>query len=549
MGRETRAGDFRYACLSVVFAVLLAMVSAASAQAAPTSITGYPVEAGHPTNIDHLAVGPNGTVWFADGYWPDGAFHALIGRLDPADGKIQEFDEGLGSFSVIRDFVAGPDGNMWFADSGSAGTDAAIGKITPSGEITEYSSPIGGKPRWIIVGPDESLWFAATRAVGRVATDGALGAYELPEVLGELATGPDGNVWFTYGSGADAAIGRVERHSDGSAMITLFNNGLGPHSVPERIVAAGGYLWFNDLSGAEPALGRVSPDGQITEFREGLAAASSVIDIAPGPDGNVWFTDNGAGAIGRITPAGQITEFTDEDIEPFEYYRNEVGFPLQHLVAGPDGNMWFTIPAGQAALGKITPSGKITTFRPGENGLAWGVSAQEIAAGPDSELWFDGSIWNSGAETSTQIIERIFPGDDNPPSAPPDKAPNPPTTTVPGRVVVIGGRTLKLIRKGQVRVRISCQSLADSCGGKLQLTIFVPKSSRRRTVGSVSFLLAPGASQTLSLRLDRLGRNLIVAKHRRRAELSLVPQTNITMAPLRLSIISPYRRDDDHRPG
>ena len=542
MGPATRVNGIRDACRCVAFALLLAVIFAASAQAAPTSIAEYPIDAGHPTNIDHLAVSADGTVWFADGYWPEGSFHALIGRLDPGDGGVQEFDEGLGNFSVIRDFVAGPDGNMWFADSGSAGTDAAIGKIIPAGQITEYASPVGGKPWWIIVGPDESLWFSATRAVGRATTTGALGAYELPGALGELAAGPGGNVWFTYGSGANAAIGRVERHSDGSATITLFQTGLDPHSVPERIVASGGYLWFTDLSGAEPALGRISPDGQITEFREGLAADSSIIDIAAGPDGNVWFTDNGVGAVGRITPAGQITEFTDEDIEPFVYYRNEVAFPLRHLVAGPDGNMWFTIPSGQAVLGKVTPSGEITAFRPGEDGLAWNVSAQEIAAGPHGELWFDGGVWDPGTETSRQMIDRIVPGDDNPPSALPSIVSGPRTTTLPGRVVVLGGRTLKLNRHGLVRVRLSCQSLATACDGELQLSTFVPEASSRRKVGSVSFSLAPGASQTMSLRLDRLGRNLLAEKHHRRAELEIVPLSNATMAPVRLSISSPRPR-------
>lgn len=544
MEPATLIKGIRDASRCVVFAVSLAVMFAASAQAAPTSITEYPVEVGHSTNIDHLSVGADDTVWYADGYWPEGSFHALIGHLDPADGKVQEFDEGLGSFSVIRDFVPGPDGNMWFADSGSAGTDAAIGKVTPAGQITEYASPVGGKPWWIIVGPDESLWFTATRAVGRATTIGALEAYELPGVLGELATGPDGNVWFTYGSGATAAIGRIERHGDGSATTTLFRTGLDPHSVPERIVAAGGYLWFTDLSGAEPAIGRVSPDGQITEFHEGLPADSTIIDIAAGRDGNVWFTDSGVGAIGRITPAGQITEFTDEDIEPFVYYRNEVDFPLQHLVAGPDGDMWFTIRRGRAALGKITPSGEITTFRPGEDGLAWGLSAQEIAAGPHGELWFDGSVWDPGTETSRQMIARIAPGDDNPPSTPPNtvSGTGPRPTITPGRVVVLSGRTLKLNRRGQVHVRLSCQSLATGCYGGLQLSIFAPKAFSHQEVGSVSFSLAPGVSQTMSLQLDQLGRDLLATKHHRRGELSVAPLSTVTMEPVRLSITSVRRR-------
>jgi streptogramin lyase len=47
--------------------------------------------------------------------------------------------------------------------------------------------------------------------------------------------------------------------------------------------------------------------GRVTEFSTGLPAGSYPEWIATGPDGNVWFTDDGAtGAIG-ITPWGQIT--------------------------------------------------------------------------------------------------------------------------------------------------------------------------------------------------------------------------------------------------
>src|SRR6266567_817689 len=53
------------------------------------------------------------------------------------------------------------------------------------------------------------------------------------------------------------------------------------------------------------------PVAQITEFSSGLNAGSYPYGIAPGPDGNLWFTDlGGTGAVGRITPSGQITEFS-----------------------------------------------------------------------------------------------------------------------------------------------------------------------------------------------------------------------------------------------
>jgi hypothetical protein len=46
----------------------------------------------------------------------------------------------------------------------------------------------------------------------------------------------------------------------------------------------------------------------------------------------------------------------------------------------------------------------------------------------------------------------------------------------------------------------------------------------------------------MSLRLDRLGRELLATEHHRRAELSMVPLSNVTMVPVRLSIISPRQR-------
>jgi hypothetical protein len=54
--------------------------------------------------------------------------------------------------------------------------------------------------------------------------------------------------------------------------------------------------------------------------------------ITSGPDGNLWFTENGSPnppAIGRTTPSGVITEFAAPDYQ-------------SGLTSGPDGNLWVT---------------------------------------------------------------------------------------------------------------------------------------------------------------------------------------------------------------
>src|SRR6266508_1365537 len=67
----------------------------------------------------------------------------------------------------------------------------------------------------------------------------------------------------------------------------------------------------------------------VTRFREfPLTAGSGPIEIASGPDGNLWFTELDGNRIGRITTAGLITEFPVPD-------------PPIAIAAGPDGNLWF----------------------------------------------------------------------------------------------------------------------------------------------------------------------------------------------------------------
>ena len=53
--------------------------------------------------------------------------------------------------------------------------------------------------------------------------------------------------------------------------------------------------------------------------------------VTTGPDGALWFTNNGNSSIGRISTAGTVTNYTDPTI------RGPLG-----ITAGPDGALWFT---------------------------------------------------------------------------------------------------------------------------------------------------------------------------------------------------------------
>ncbi len=75
-----------------------------------------------------------------------------------------------------------------------------------------------------------------------------------------------------------------------------------------------------------------------------------------------------------MTPSGQVAEF------PLHKRGRPGGTPWT-IIAGPDGNLWFT-EYEPARIGRITPRGKITQWRRG------GAAAGSIAVGPEGNLWF-----------------------------------------------------------------------------------------------------------------------------------------------------------------
>lgn len=164
--------------------------------------------------------------------------------------------------------------------------------------------------------------------------------------------------------------------------ITEFTAGLNPGAQPEAMVAGpDGNLWFVDRNQFIPkppapqAIGRITPEGEITEFSQGISGGR-LVDISAGPDGNIWFTDAGtfgaSPAIGRITPSGVITMFTAGLLS---------GTKPRRIIAGADGNLWFSATGSSSGIGKVTPAGSITEF-------ALPRQPRSLVVGPDGNIWF-----------------------------------------------------------------------------------------------------------------------------------------------------------------
>jgi streptogramin lyase len=149
------------------------------------------------------------------------------------------------------------------------------------------------------------------------------------------------------------------------------------------------------------------PVGQIAEFSKSLSTGVTPLGLAPGPDGQLWFTDPGKREIGEIDPVTGASFGTSNGLIP--------GGDPERIVQGPDGNMWFTDDGAKGAIGKIAgggiQAGKITEFPidPGDKPFG-------ITVGPDRKLWFTYEHGVGNIDPATDKIREIplFP----PPSAP-----------------------------------------------------------------------------------------------------------------------------------
>jgi virginiamycin B lyase len=158
---------------------------------------------------------------------------------------------------------------------------------------------------------------------------------------------------------------------------------------PQGITAGpDGDVWFAE-NGANK-IGRITLDGAITLFSDDKSLLPKPYDITLGADGNLWFTVTLGNRIGRITPGGVITLFPDNV--------TTLNDPVW-ITTGADGNVWFVDHENGSALaeiGRITPDGTITEF-PAPGGAAF-----SLARGSDGNVWFQ-------TGTAVPEIARIDP--------------------------------------------------------------------------------------------------------------------------------------------
>jgi len=199
-------------------------------------------------------------------------------------------------FGITR----GPLGSVWFS------LDNAVARIDRQGDMTTYSVP-EPKPNigWMATDPESNVWFVErlTGKVGKITPDGELTEYSLPTATAlpqGLVFARDGNVYVSE-QGANA-IARLDPVTGASVDF--------PVPTPNATVQSGtlgpdGAIWFIERAAAK--VGRMTLTGQFTEYP--LTPGSFPNRIVTGPDGAMWFSELLANKIGRITTDGTLTEY------------------------------------------------------------------------------------------------------------------------------------------------------------------------------------------------------------------------------------------------
>jgi virginiamycin B lyase len=265
--------------------------------------------------------------------------------------------------SAPRYIANGADGNRWFTES-SEFLPATIGRITPSGAVTEF----GPACDFCILndiaqGPGAILYFTSNDPfLGRITTSGTfLDPIPMPQsdaVAGNLAV--HGNqVWITDFNGDN-----LWRYDIGSGQFTRF-----PVSQPADVaVDAAGTVWFTAPDA--PGIGRLDPQtGAVTI----TTTTGFPREIAVAADGKIWFTERFTPqAVGRLDPAtGAVTEFpVDPSAGP------------EGITASPDGSIWFT-QSTKGNIARITGDGVITEAKAVKGSEPFGITVDA-----EGDPWF-----------------------------------------------------------------------------------------------------------------------------------------------------------------
>lgn len=281
------------------------------------------------TSPGAIAAGSDGNMYYADA-------SAEIVSIDPATGAQQADSLGgqvpaalavtsLATFPVVGidvAFVTASDGTGVWPGSLSGGTptfgmfsaSAANCNTTVSSALVQYLA-------------------CADQLID--ANGGSASTFP-GRAFGEIAIGPDGNLWYAYDVSGQGWLGTMAPSALGGSTDATYELAAGYYANQIAVCPNGKVYVLEEytLSPAGSALGEFDTSGASTLY----AFPATVASIACGPDNSVWA----GGFLGALYRYDATTHAVTTVSLP--------GGVIAALALGPDGKMWATDQSGSRIL-------------------------------------------------------------------------------------------------------------------------------------------------------------------------------------------------------
>ncbi|TKC85965.1 lyase [Trinickia terrae] len=203
------------------------------------------------------------------------------------------------SGSAPHDAAPSPDGTVWY----TAQAQGVLGRLDPaSGKIAQVPLGNGSAPHGVIVGPDRAAWVTdgGLNAIVRVdAKTLAVTRFPLPQDrpganLNTAVFDKQGHLWFTGQSGVYGELDPLH----GSMRVFDAPRGRGPYGI---CVTPDGGLYFASLAGSY--LGHIDPTSGAAQVIEPPTPNQGARRAWADSKGRIWISEWNAGKVGVFDPA------------------------------------------------------------------------------------------------------------------------------------------------------------------------------------------------------------------------------------------------------
>ena len=317
------------------------------------SLSPFPLAPASPAS---LLYGLDGRMWITSVDASPGGVGLVA--IKPSNDTVSNYQNSTNEYIALTN---GTDGYIWGADSNTVTLD----KILPSTGAVLFSKPLQYGPAGIATGPDGTIWATETTASGsgNIARYNALSdtLSEYPAATsnapnpnpGAIIVGPDGNPWFCNVEGTSLGVytsSEIDEISP-TGTITMVAN-LGSFICGNLAMQSDqSAVWVTWSAFAPaPSAMRVPYSGSIPVTASQFSGFSGSPNyVAAGADGAIYFTENGPSIIARIA------NNAPNPYTPVEYPVSGVtNGGLWGIALGPDGNMWFA-ENGMVSVGVFSP--------------------------------------------------------------------------------------------------------------------------------------------------------------------------------------------------